>query len=55
MIGCSRETVSRKLELLKRRKCVSWDSKTMRLDMAGLGRHAKADMEALASNPAKRP
>ena len=51
MIGCSRETVSRKLELLKRRKCVSWDSKTMRLDMAGLGRHAKADMEVGAGTP----
>ena len=54
MIGCSRETVSRKLELLKRHKCVSWDRRTMKLDLAGLGRHAKADMEVPAAGIAKR-
>ena len=51
MIGCSRETVSRKLELLRRRKCVSWDRRTMRLDLSALGRHAKADMGVGAGTP----
>lgn len=44
MIGCSRETVTRKLELLKRRKCVSWDAHSMRVDVAGLERHVRAEL-----------
>ena len=44
MIGCSRETVTRKLELLKRRRCVSWDAHSMRVDVAGLERHVRAEL-----------
>lgn len=44
MIGCSRETVARKLELLKRRRCVSWDAHSMRVDVAGLERHVRAEL-----------
>jgi CRP/FNR family cyclic AMP-dependent transcriptional regulator len=39
MIGCARETVSRKLEALKRRKCLSWDKETMRIDLEKLQRY----------------
>ena len=44
MIGCSRETVSRKLETLKRKKCISWDKDTMRLDLEGLQRYMRAEL-----------
>src|SRR5262245_33791345 len=33
MTGCSRETVSRALNILKRKKCISWDDKNVRLDI----------------------
>ena len=33
MTGCSRETVSRALNALKRKKCISWDDRNVRLDM----------------------
>jgi CRP-like cAMP-binding protein len=46
MVGCSRETVSRKLELLKRKKCVTWDKVTMRIDLEGLQRHARTELDA---------
>jgi CRP/FNR family cyclic AMP-dependent transcriptional regulator len=46
MIGCSRETVSRKLETLRRRKCVSWDKTTMRLDIEALERCVRAEISA---------
>ena len=39
MIGCARETVSRKLEALRRRKCLSWDKDTMRIDLEKLQRY----------------
>jgi CRP-like cAMP-binding protein len=38
MTGCSRETVSRALSTLKRQKYVSWDRKTMRLEINVLQR-----------------
>jgi CRP-like cAMP-binding protein len=44
MIGCSRETVSRKLDTLKRKKCVSWDKRTMRLDLEGLQRYLRGEL-----------
>jgi DNA-binding IclR family transcriptional regulator len=34
MTGCSRETVSRALNTLKRKKCISWDERNVRLDMS---------------------
>jgi CRP-like cAMP-binding protein len=46
MIGCSRETVSRKLDTLKRKKCVSWDKQTMRLDLEGLQRWLRGELGA---------
>lgn len=36
MTGCSRETVSRALNALKRRRCLSWDDQAVRLDTAVL-------------------
>ena len=39
MAGCTRETVSRALQALKRRKCVIWDRETMRLDVEALQRY----------------
>ena len=44
MIGCSRETVSRKLDTLKRKKCISWDKDTMRLDIELLQRYLRAEL-----------
>ena len=44
VIGCSRETVSRKLETLRRKKCVSWDEHTMRLDIERLQQHLRTDL-----------
>jgi CRP-like cAMP-binding protein len=44
MIGCSRETVSRKLETLKRKKCLSWDKQTMRLDVESLQRYVRTEI-----------
>jgi CRP/FNR family cyclic AMP-dependent transcriptional regulator len=44
MIGCSRETVSRKLEALKRKKCISWDRETIRLDVEALQRFVRMEL-----------
>jgi CRP-like cAMP-binding protein len=46
MVGCSRETVSRKLEALKRKKCVTWDKKSMRVDVDCLQRHVRTEFRA---------
>jgi len=43
MIGCARETVSRKLDELKRKKCISWDKRTMRVDVEKLQRHVRSE------------
>ena len=43
MTGCSRETVTRALVALKRRKCVSWDRTTLRIDPEALRRQLKGD------------
>jgi CRP-like cAMP-binding protein len=45
MIGCSRETVSRKLEALRRKKYVTWDKSTMTLDIEGLQRHLRSELD----------
>jgi CRP-like cAMP-binding protein len=39
MAGCTRETVSRALAVLRRRALVSWDANSMRIDIAGLRRY----------------
>ena len=46
MVACSRETVSRKLEILKRKKCITWDKAVMRLDMDGLRRYLRNELDA---------
>ena len=46
MTGCSRETVSRALGILKRKKYVSWDDDTMRLEIGGLQRLLGGQFEA---------
>jgi hypothetical protein len=45
MIGCARETVSRKLEALKRKKSVAWDKSTMRIDLEKLQRYLPQEHE----------
>ena len=44
MVGCSRETVSRKLEVLRRKKCVTWDKESMRVDVECLRRHVRREL-----------
>jgi CRP-like cAMP-binding protein len=44
MAGCSRETVTRALSALKRKKCVSWSGKTMRLEIEALQRYVRAEL-----------
>jgi CRP-like cAMP-binding protein len=46
MAGCTRETVSRTLQTLRRRKLVTWDEKTMRLDIDGLQRFLTTELTA---------
>jgi len=46
MIGCARETVSRKLEALRRKKCLSWDKNTMRIDLEMLQRYVPLERAA---------
>jgi CRP/FNR family transcriptional regulator, cyclic AMP receptor protein len=45
MAGCSRETVTRALGVLKRRKCVSWTDATMRLEIEPLQRYLRTQLE----------
>ena len=44
MAGCTRETVSRALGALRRKKFVSWDAHTMRLEVEGLQRYLRSDL-----------
>ena len=44
MVGCSRETVSRKLEALRRKQCVTWDKESMRVDVDRLQRHVRREL-----------
>ena len=43
MIGCARETVSRKLDTFKRKKYMSWDKRTMRVDLEKLQRYLRSE------------
>ena len=45
MSGCTRETVTRAFGTLKRRKCVTWDDRTITLDVAALQRVLRKDLE----------
>jgi CRP-like cAMP-binding protein len=44
MAGCSRETVSRALQLLKRKNCISWDAHTMSIDVDGMQRYLATEL-----------
>ena len=46
MAGCSRETVTRALGTLRRKRCVSWSSKTMRLEVDALQRYVRVELRA---------
>lgn len=41
MTGCSRETVTRALTRLKAKRCVSWDERSLRLDVDALRRYLR--------------
>jgi CRP/FNR family cyclic AMP-dependent transcriptional regulator len=41
MVGCSRETVTRALATLRKKRCVSWSGKTMRLEVEVLQRFVR--------------
>jgi CRP/FNR family transcriptional regulator, cyclic AMP receptor protein len=43
MCGCARETVSRKLDTFKRKKYISWDKRTMRVDLDKLQRYLRSE------------
>ena len=45
MVGCSRETVTRALATLKRKRCVSWSGKTMRLEVETLQRYVRTNLQ----------
>jgi CRP-like cAMP-binding protein len=44
MAGCTRETVSRALQMLKRKKYVSWDTSSMRIDIDGMQRYLTIEL-----------
>ena len=46
MVACSRETVSRKLEMLKQKRGIAWDKQVMRLDMDCLRRYLRNELDA---------
>jgi CRP/FNR family cyclic AMP-dependent transcriptional regulator len=50
MVGCSRETVTRALATLKRKRCVSWSGKTMRLQIDSLQRYVRMELQVPGSN-----
>jgi len=45
MTGCSRETVTRALAALKKKKCLTWDEQTMTLDVEALQRVLRRDLQ----------
>ena len=44
MAGCTRETVSRALHALKRKKYLTWDRTSMRLDVEGMQRYLTTEL-----------
>ena len=44
MTGCSRETVTRSLTSLKRKKCLTWDAEGLQLDAAAFQRHFRGGL-----------
>jgi CRP/FNR family cyclic AMP-dependent transcriptional regulator len=45
MVGCSRETVTRALGVLRRKRCLSWSGKTMRLEIEPLQRYVRVELQ----------
>lgn len=45
MVGCSRETVTRALGTLRKKRCVSWSGETMRLEVDALQRFVRGQIE----------
>jgi hypothetical protein len=43
MAGCTRETVTLALSALKRKKCVTWDPRVMRLDVTSMQRYLSTE------------
>jgi CRP/FNR family cyclic AMP-dependent transcriptional regulator len=46
MAGCTRETVSRALQVLRRRKFVDWDDDVMRIDVEAMQRYLTTELSA---------
>lgn len=46
MAGCTRETVSRALQVLRRRKYVNWDDETMRIEVEAMQRYLTTELSA---------
>lgn len=44
MAGCSRETVTRALGTLRRKRCISWSGQTMRLEIEALQVYARTEL-----------
>ena len=51
MAGCTRETVTRSLATLRRRKYVSWDASGIRLETDGLQRYLTTELIAAGERP----
>lgn len=51
MAGCTRETVSRALNALRRKKYVSWDKTDMRLDVEGMQRYLTTELRLPPAQP----
>ena len=45
MSGCQRETVTRALGTLKKKKCITWDDETISLDVEALRRVLRRDLQ----------
>jgi CRP-like cAMP-binding protein len=44
MAGCTRETVTRTLQVLRRKKCVSWNTSSIVLDVEGMQRYLSTEL-----------
>ena len=54
MAGCTRETVSRALQVLRRRKYVSWDDDLMHVDVEAMQRYLMTELSVAQGAPAVR-
>jgi CRP-like cAMP-binding protein len=51
MTGCARETVTRALATLKRKKGVTWDDDTISIDVEALQRVLRRDLPSMSDRP----